>query len=246
MYRTILIWTASFIFSGLIAGKTSFASDVNSSVGATTSISPSIESKSQIMFLVMVRRSVKKREPNVASRDLSTNCEPSCRRNVGQGQRWSQESVRFAVTPGEIKFLTLESTSTSFPSGRRTKRFRMSLQFSVGPQLHPNSSYPSRSFRSVTLIFRRSMISRHAAALQNISWSLPGNWNSSCIRQLRQDASAWYERCDIGCQDAKKGGERYENRNIIFGSLAFHGHAGINEHRDERGWRCLERRADCR
>jgi len=44
MYRTILIWTASFIFSGLIAGKTSFASDVNSSVGATTSISPSSES----------------------------------------------------------------------------------------------------------------------------------------------------------------------------------------------------------
>ena len=44
MYRTILIWTASFIFSGLIAGKTSFASDVTSSVGATTSISPSSES----------------------------------------------------------------------------------------------------------------------------------------------------------------------------------------------------------
>jgi hypothetical protein len=44
MYRTILIWTASFIFSGLIAGKTSFASEVNSSVGTSTSISPSSES----------------------------------------------------------------------------------------------------------------------------------------------------------------------------------------------------------
>ena len=44
MYRTILIWTAWFIFSGLIAGNTSFASDVNSPVGTTTSISPSSES----------------------------------------------------------------------------------------------------------------------------------------------------------------------------------------------------------
>ncbi len=44
MYHTILIWTASFIFSGLIAGKTSFASAVNSSEGTTTSISPSSES----------------------------------------------------------------------------------------------------------------------------------------------------------------------------------------------------------
>jgi hypothetical protein len=44
MYHTILIWTASFIFSGLIDGKTSFASAVNSSEGTTTSISPSSES----------------------------------------------------------------------------------------------------------------------------------------------------------------------------------------------------------
>ena len=44
MYHTILIWTASFIFSGLIAGKTCFASAVNSSEGTTTSISPSSES----------------------------------------------------------------------------------------------------------------------------------------------------------------------------------------------------------
>jgi hypothetical protein len=27
--------------------------------------------------------------------------------------------------------------------------------------------------------------------------------NSSCIRQLRQDASGWYGRCAISCQDAK-------------------------------------------
>ena len=33
MYRAILIWTASFIVSGLIAGKTSFAFEVNSSEG---------------------------------------------------------------------------------------------------------------------------------------------------------------------------------------------------------------------
>jgi hypothetical protein len=44
MYHTILIWTASFIFSGLIAGKTSFASAVISSEGTTTSISPPSES----------------------------------------------------------------------------------------------------------------------------------------------------------------------------------------------------------
>ena len=44
MYRTILIWTASFMFSGLIAGKASFASEVNSSVGAEASIAPSRES----------------------------------------------------------------------------------------------------------------------------------------------------------------------------------------------------------
>jgi hypothetical protein len=44
MYRAILIWTASFIFSSLIAGKTSFASEVNSPVGTKTSISPSSES----------------------------------------------------------------------------------------------------------------------------------------------------------------------------------------------------------
>ena len=29
-------------------------------------------------------------------------------------------------------------------------------------------------------------------------------------------------------QDAKKGGEKYENRNIIFGSFAFHRRTGIN------------------
>jgi hypothetical protein len=44
MYRTLLIWTASFMFGGLIAGKASFASEVNSSVGAKASISPSRES----------------------------------------------------------------------------------------------------------------------------------------------------------------------------------------------------------
>ena len=44
MYHTILIWTASFLFSGLIAGKTSFASEVNSSVDTKASISPSSES----------------------------------------------------------------------------------------------------------------------------------------------------------------------------------------------------------
>ena len=44
MYRAILIWTASFLFSGVIAGKTSFASELNSSVGTETSISPSSES----------------------------------------------------------------------------------------------------------------------------------------------------------------------------------------------------------
>jgi hypothetical protein len=44
MHRAILIWTASFIFSGLIAGKISFASEVNSSVGRETSVSPSSES----------------------------------------------------------------------------------------------------------------------------------------------------------------------------------------------------------
>jgi hypothetical protein len=43
MYRAILIWTASFIFSGLIA-KTSLASEVNSAVGTEMSISPSSES----------------------------------------------------------------------------------------------------------------------------------------------------------------------------------------------------------
>ena len=47
MYRTILIWTAWLIFSGLIAGNTSFASDVNSPVGTTTSISPSSESRQE-------------------------------------------------------------------------------------------------------------------------------------------------------------------------------------------------------
>ena len=44
MYHTILIWTVSFIVSGLIAGKTSFASEVNSSVDTKASISPSSES----------------------------------------------------------------------------------------------------------------------------------------------------------------------------------------------------------
>jgi hypothetical protein len=47
MYRAILIWTASFIFSGLIAGKISFASEVNSSVGMETSLSPSSESRQE-------------------------------------------------------------------------------------------------------------------------------------------------------------------------------------------------------
>jgi hypothetical protein len=44
MYHTILVWTASFMFSGLIAGKTSLASAVNSSESTTTSISPLSES----------------------------------------------------------------------------------------------------------------------------------------------------------------------------------------------------------
>jgi hypothetical protein len=44
MHRAILIWTASFIFSGQIASKISFASEVNSSVGRESSISPSSES----------------------------------------------------------------------------------------------------------------------------------------------------------------------------------------------------------
>jgi hypothetical protein len=47
MYRTILAWTAWLIFSGLIAANTSFASDVNSPVGTTTSISPSGESSQE-------------------------------------------------------------------------------------------------------------------------------------------------------------------------------------------------------
>lgn len=47
MYRAILIWTAPFIFSGLIAGKSSFASEVNSSVGTEMTISPSSESRQE-------------------------------------------------------------------------------------------------------------------------------------------------------------------------------------------------------
>ena len=37
---------------------------------------------------------------------------------------------------------------------------------------------------------------------------------------------AWYGPCATCFHDAKKGGENYENRNIIFGSLAFHRHTG--------------------
>ena len=36
----------------------------------------------------------------------------------------------------------------------------------------------------------------------------------------------WYGPCDTCCHHATKGGENYENRNIIFGSLAFHRHTG--------------------
>jgi hypothetical protein len=43
MYRATLIITASFILSGFIAGKTSFASEVNLSAGTKTTISPSGE-----------------------------------------------------------------------------------------------------------------------------------------------------------------------------------------------------------
>jgi hypothetical protein len=162
MYHTILIWTASFIFSGLIAGKTSFASAVNSSEGTTTSISPSSESgqEGRALEQLAVRLAAgggawrsshdskpdddetkhpldptipdmncnvddiaiyvscygpaigRKEGAELRFTALINNCKPSCRRNVGQGQRLSQESVRCAVTPGEIKFLTLESTST--------------------------------------------------------------------------------------------------------------------------------------
>ena len=41
MYRAISILTASFIFSGFIASKTSLASEVNASVSMKTNVSPS-------------------------------------------------------------------------------------------------------------------------------------------------------------------------------------------------------------
>jgi hypothetical protein len=45
MYRATLIFTASFILSSFIAGKASFASDVNSSTDTKTTASPSAETK---------------------------------------------------------------------------------------------------------------------------------------------------------------------------------------------------------
>jgi hypothetical protein len=51
MYRAILIWTAPFIFSGLIAGKSAFAAEVNSSAGTEMSISPSSESRQEYRAL---------------------------------------------------------------------------------------------------------------------------------------------------------------------------------------------------
>ena len=47
MYRTISILVASSFFSGLIAGKSSFASEVHASVGTEMSISPSSESRQE-------------------------------------------------------------------------------------------------------------------------------------------------------------------------------------------------------
>jgi hypothetical protein len=45
MYRAAVIFTASFILSGFIAGKASFASEVNSSMDRKTTVSPSGETK---------------------------------------------------------------------------------------------------------------------------------------------------------------------------------------------------------
>ena len=159
MYRTILAWTAWLIFSGLIAGNTSFASDVNSPVGTTTSISPSDESSQerralqQLAVMLMAEDGTRRSFHDSNSDDDETkhpleptipemNCNVddianyvSCygsaigpkegaeRRFTGlidelqavlppdrwAGRRLSQESVRFAVTPGKINFLTLES-----------------------------------------------------------------------------------------------------------------------------------------
>ena len=83
---------------------------------------------------------------------------------VGEERRPSRESVRFAVIAGGIKPLMLRSTSTWLYVGRLTKRFRMSLQFSLDRDLTPTLIIQSL-FRSVTLTFRRSLISRHVAAL---------------------------------------------------------------------------------
>jgi len=47
MYRATVIFTASFILSGLIAGKASFASEVNSSAHTETTISPTGETKQE-------------------------------------------------------------------------------------------------------------------------------------------------------------------------------------------------------
>jgi hypothetical protein len=47
MYRTALIFTASFIFSGFITGKASFAFDENSSAGTKSTISPSGETSQE-------------------------------------------------------------------------------------------------------------------------------------------------------------------------------------------------------
>ena len=47
IYRATLIFTASFILSGFIAGNTSFASDENSSAGTKTTVSPSGETKKE-------------------------------------------------------------------------------------------------------------------------------------------------------------------------------------------------------
>jgi hypothetical protein len=45
MYRATVIFTATFILAGFIAGKASFASEVNSSADRKTTVSPSGETK---------------------------------------------------------------------------------------------------------------------------------------------------------------------------------------------------------
>jgi hypothetical protein len=47
MYRAAVIFTASFILSGFIAGKASFAAELNSSTDSKTTVSPSGEPKQE-------------------------------------------------------------------------------------------------------------------------------------------------------------------------------------------------------